>query len=79
MNEVYIVSVARTPIAVSYTHLDVYKRQVNPFGIMAIACMTGMFSRQAIDKLREIFESMFRVNKDVREDKLTDNTNTTGE
>ena len=52
---------------------------VNPFGIMAIACMTGMFSRQAIDKLREIFESMFRVNKDVREDKLTDNTNTTGE
>lgn len=43
----------------------------NPFGIMAIACLTGMFSKQATDKLREVFESLFNMrNKTPREDPL---------
>jgi hypothetical protein len=45
----------------------------NPFGIMAIACLTGMFSKQAADKLREVFESLFNIKKpSERTDKLTD-------
>lgn len=45
----------------------------NPFGIMAIACLTGMFSKQAADKLREVFESLFNIKKpSERADKLTD-------
>lgn len=44
---------------------------VNPFGIVAIACLAGMFSRQAIDKLQEIFESIFAVQHAVdRKDKI---------
>ena len=40
------------------------------FGVAAIAGMTGMFSKQATDKLREVFETLFGV-KDDRPDKLT--------
>jgi hypothetical protein len=32
---------------------------VNPFGVMGISIMAGLFSRQAIDKLGEIFENVF--------------------
>jgi hypothetical protein len=35
---------------------------VNPFGFAALAALTGMFSRQAADKLEEIFEGIFRTN-----------------
>ena len=34
---------------------------VNPYGIAAIAGMAGMFSKQATDKLREVFENLFRT------------------
>jgi hypothetical protein len=34
---------------------------VNPYGILAIACMSGMFSKHAIDKLKEVFEGLFRL------------------
>ncbi|MGD9914117.1 MAG: hypothetical protein AB7S80_08545 [Rhizobiaceae bacterium] len=34
---------------------------VNPFGIVALAALTGMFAEQASDKLREIFEGIFRT------------------
>ncbi len=46
-------------------------RQLNPFGVAAIAGMTGMFSKQATDKLREVFETLFGV-KDERPDKMSD-------
>ncbi len=46
-------------------------RQLNPFGVAAIAGMTGMFSKQATDKLREVFETLFGV-KDERPDKMHD-------
>jgi hypothetical protein len=44
---------------------------VNVYGIIAIACLAGLFSKQATDKLREVFENLFRVEKPVkRADKL---------
>lgn len=49
---------------------------INPFGIMAIACMAGMFSKHATDKLREIFENLFRLEKDTpRKNPLNNNSN----
>lgn len=45
--------------------------QLNPFGMAAVAGMTGMFSKQATDKLREVFETMFGVN-DARPHGLSD-------
>lgn len=46
-------------------------KDLNLYGIAALAGLAGMFSRQAADKLREVFETMFRsnVNKE-RADKL---------
>ena len=34
---------------------------LSPYGIAAIAGLAGMFSRQATDKLREVFENLFRT------------------
>ncbi|HWB63668.1 MAG TPA: hypothetical protein VG603_09180 [Chitinophagales bacterium] len=33
----------------------------NPFGIMSLACLAGMFSKQAAKKLQEVFETLFPV------------------
>ena len=42
------------------------------FGIAGLAGLTGMFSKQATDKLRELFDNLFRVGvKDERADKLS--------
>jgi hypothetical protein len=38
---------------------------LNPYGIAAFAALAGMFSRQATDKLREIFETVFTAQKAV--------------
>jgi hypothetical protein len=34
---------------------------VSPFGTAATAALVGMFSKQAIDKLRELFDTLFKV------------------
>lgn len=34
---------------------------INPYGIAALAALAGMFSRQATDKLSEVFDTIFRV------------------
>lgn len=49
---------------------------LKPFGVMGFAALTGMFSRQAVDKLGDIFTTMFqsKVN-DGREDKLKEEEN----
>jgi hypothetical protein len=39
--------------------------QLNPYGIAAFAALAGMFSRQATDKLREVFETLFTARKPV--------------
>ncbi len=45
---------------------------VNPFGFAAIAALAGMFSKQATDKLKELFDGLFRTQEDqFRSDKLT--------
>ncbi len=44
---------------------------VSPFGIAAVAGLTGMFSKQATDKLEEVFNTIFaRESPDQRADKL---------
>jgi hypothetical protein len=38
---------------------------------MAIACLAGLFSKQATDKLREVFEALFPLKQPVeRKDEL---------
>ena len=45
--------------------------EVNSYGVAAIAGLVGMFSKQATDKLRELFDNLFRTQKpDERTDKL---------
>jgi len=36
----------------------------NPFGFVAMAALVGLFSRQAISKLDELFSTLFRTDKD---------------
>ncbi len=47
---------------------------VNPYGIAAIAGLAGLFSKQAVDKLREVFDTLLRVREgagdDARADKM---------
>ena len=46
-------------------------RALNPYGFAAIAAMVGMFSKQATDKLRELFDTLFKTDSDAgRGDKL---------
>jgi hypothetical protein len=39
---------------------------LNPYGIAGISAMAGMFSKQATDKLREIFDTLFRTSDPVK-------------
>lgn len=46
--------------------------KINPFGVAAIAGLTGMFSKQAADKLNEVFSTIFKSSGDEkRKDSLT--------
>lgn len=51
--------------------------EINPFGIAAVAGLVGMFSKQATDKLRELFDNLFKTDRghgdDARSDKLATN------
>ena len=45
---------------------------LSPYGVAAIAGLAGLFSRQATDKLREVFETLFKTDHPPqRADKLT--------
>lgn len=46
---------------------------VNPYGIAALAGLVGMFSKQATDKLKELFDTLFRTQEGdaARRDKVT--------
>jgi hypothetical protein len=37
---------------------------LNPFGFAGLAVMVGMFTKQATNKLDEVFSTMFRSGKD---------------
>lgn len=38
-------------------------RDLSPYGVSALAGLSGMFSKQATDKLREVFENLFKADK----------------
>jgi hypothetical protein len=45
---------------------------LSPYGVAAIAGLAGLFSKQATDKLREVFENLFKTDHPPnRTDKLT--------
>jgi hypothetical protein len=48
--------------------------QVNPYGVAALAGLTGLFSKQATDKLKEIFDTLFRTEKGQGDDERGDKT-----
>ncbi len=39
---------------------------LNSYGLVALSAMTGMFSKQATDKLREVFDTIFSTNNEVK-------------
>lgn len=49
-------------------------QDISPFGIAAVSGLVGLFSKQATDKLRETFDTLFKTEKgkgdDVRKDKV---------
>lgn len=42
--------------------------QLNPYGVAGFSALAGMFSKQATDKLREVFETLFTAQKPVQRD-----------
>lgn len=46
---------------------------LNPWGLVAVAALVGLFSKQATNKLDELFSTMFRTDKDLE---LRDKLNT---
>jgi hypothetical protein len=46
---------------------------INPFGIAALAGLVGMFSKQATDKLNEVFNTLFRTAPGGGDSKRKDN------
>ena len=36
---------------------------LSPYGVAAFSGLAGMFSKQATDKLREVFENLFKTEK----------------
>jgi hypothetical protein len=45
---------------------------ISPFGIAAISGLTGMFSKQAADKLRDLFDSLFKTEKGKGDEERVD-------
>ena len=48
--------------------------EVNPYGVAALAGLTGLFSKQATDKLKEIFDTLFRTEEGQGDDERGDKT-----
>lgn len=46
---------------------------INPFGIAALSALVGMFSKQATDKLAEVFDTLFKTSSDSGDAKRKDN------
>jgi len=47
-------------------------KDINPYGIAALAGLVGMFSKQATDKLSEVFSTLFRAAAGKGDDKRSD-------
>jgi hypothetical protein len=54
---------------------------INPYGVAALAGLVGLFSKQASDKLQEVFETLFQTKRgfgdDLRSDSLSPTPNVT--
>lgn len=52
---------------------------LNPYGMMAIACLVGLFSKEASEKLEEVFKTLFNVKEKTQyKDKLPEENNGNG-
>jgi hypothetical protein len=50
-------------------------KEISPYGVCAISGLAGMFSKQAVDKLHEIFDTIFPSEESKkRQDKLVEET-----
>jgi hypothetical protein len=60
-------------IIINSNNVDINSaKNINPFGVAAVAALTGMFSKQAADKLAEVFSTLFRsAGDEKRKDSLT--------
>jgi hypothetical protein len=45
---------------------------VNPYGVAALSALAGLFSKQAADKLSEVFDTLFRTSEGYGDDRRTD-------
>ena len=49
---------------------DAGAQNLSPYGVAAICGLAGMFSKQAGDKLRQVFENLFQITDTQRRDPL---------
>ena len=45
---------------------------VNPYGVAALSALAGLFSKQATDKLSEVFDTFFQTRQGYGDDRRTD-------
>jgi hypothetical protein len=59
---------------------NVKASELNPFGVVAIAALVGMFSKAATSKLGDVFETLFKSDKSKEtKDKLASNGSSQGQ
>jgi len=69
----------RGGVMTATTATNVKSTDLNAFGLVAIGCVVGMFSKAATQKLGEVFDTLFQSNQAAgQKDKLT-NTSTAGQ
>lgn len=51
---------------------DAPSKDINPYGIAAVAGLVGLFSKQASDKLQEVFKTLFRTARGEGDEKRAD-------
>ena len=52
------------------TGTNVKASELNPFGVVSVAALVGMFSKAATTKLGEVFDTVFRSDKTDDKDAL---------
>jgi hypothetical protein len=59
---------------------NVKASEMNPFGLVSVAALVGMFSKDATMKLGELFDTLFKSDKDkYSKDKLSDSSKTSNQ
>ena len=52
---------------------------IDVYGLAAFAALVGLFSKRALEKLREVFETLFSARRDYVDDEEKDEDNDEGE